>query len=361
MECQITCLVEKARRSEAAIEDALRSISPGLEGLYTSALLSTPSTDRPLLRSALLWLTFAIRPLHVTELGEAMIFNGCETSIEAAKRLFVEGVEDILRNCRMLIHYNAESGYATLAHSSVQQFLTSEQCKSSPVGMFYFDESEDLCELSCLVVDYLNMPCFASGHCARKAARDQRKVEWPLLQYVSDAMPTYMRVMRWPLSATRYRTERALQKFFGSASRPRGGNYGTWVQVYLPRHVRPNQSLSHPLYYAARAGMVEVVRLILRVEGKGALELQGGTWRSTPLHVACAYGHTATVKLLLEEGADPNERNGQGERGMEWAWCYPDIVELLLQYGAAPLEEAKIDARILRLKRDMTRAAEKFG
>lgn len=231
MECQITCLVEKARRSEAAIEEALRSISPGLEGLYTSALLSTPPTDRPLLRSALLWLTFAIRPLHVTELGEAMIFNGRATSIDPAKRLFMEGVEDILRNCRMLIHYNAESGYATLAHSSVQQFLTSEQCKSSPVGMFYFDESEDLCALSCLVVDYLNMPCFASGQCASKGERDRRKLEWRLLRYVSDAMPTYMRVIRWPLSATRYRTERALQKFFGSARIMEHGYRSTFLDM----------------------------------------------------------------------------------------------------------------------------------
>jgi Ankyrin repeats (3 copies) len=206
--------------------------------------------------------------------------------------------------------------------------------------MFHFDESEDLCALSCLVVDYLNMPCFASGYCPSKDDSHRRLVDWPLLEYVSDAWPVYMRVMSWPLSATRYRTERALQQFFSSASWPRGGNFGSWVQVYIPRHLRLNQPLSHPLYYAARAGMAEVVKMILRVEGKGSLELQGGSQRSTPLHVACFYGHTATVKLLLEEGADPNEMNGRGERGIEWAErChYHDIVELLLQHGATPVE-----------------------
>jgi Ankyrin repeats (3 copies) len=271
-----------------------------------------------------------------------MVFNGQPAVIDPAKRLYVEGVEDILKSCRILINYSATSGYATLAHSSVQEFLTSDQCKSSTAKFFYLDESEDFCALSCLAIDYLNLPYFESGYRTNENETDRRLFDWPLLEYVSDAWPVFMRVMSWPLSATRYRTEKALQQFFSSARRPRGGNFGSWVQVYIPRHLQLDQSLSHPLYYAARAGMAEVVRMMLRVEGKGALELQGGSRRSTPLHVACAFGRTATVKLLLEEGANPNERNGCGERGIEWAEhnLYPDIVQLLLQHGATPIEQA---------------------
>lgn len=350
-ECQVVALVENAK-SEADVKKSLSTISPSLEGLYTASLLATRPSDRHYLKSALLWLTFAVKPLHLTEVSEAMIFTGASSSIDPTQRLFLDEAEDILRSCRMLISYNADSKYASLAHSSVQQYLVSEQHRSSPAGFFHFDKSEDLCALSCLSVDYLNMTCFASGYCASSKDVHERFREWPLLEYVSIAWPVYVKVMSWPLSSTRQRTEAALLKFFQSAHRPHGGNFGSWVQVYIPRHLNVNQSLSQPLYYAARSGLVEVVRMILRVEGKNMLEVRGGSRGSTALHAACAFGHTEAVQLLLEEGANPNERNEYGERGIEWAemYGYEDIVELLLEYGASPVGQEGLDRLITRFK-----------
>jgi ankyrin repeat protein len=47
------------------------------------------------------------------------------------------------------------------------------------------------------------------------------------------------------------------------------------------------------------------------------------------------------VKFLLDQGADPNERNRDGERGIEWAEFhgYHVIVRLLLDHGARPIEK----------------------
>lgn len=51
----------------------------------------------------------------------------------------------------------------------------------------------------------------------------------------------------------------------------------------------------------------------------------------TALHTACAYGHTAIVKLLLKEGADPKIRDDGNRTPRYYARRYNnlDIVELL--------------------------------
>lgn len=339
-ECQLAALIENAR-SVAHVERALQSISPTLEELYIAALDAIPPLDRPLLKGALHWLMFATRSLRIEEISEAMIFRGGGSSIEPADRLFLEGAEEILRRCPMLIQYDATYKRAALAHSSVQQFLFSEECRLSTVGEFYFNRAEDLCALTRLMVDYLNQPAFRSGYCLTQDELEMRLDGWPLLRYTSYTWQKYTKVMAWPSSTARKQMEDALQRLFTTFSLPGGGNFGSWVQIHLPRHLHYNKCLSHPLYYAARAGSDELVNMIVLVEGKGVLELQGGSRHSTPLHVASAYGHTKTVRLLLDHGANPNERNWDGERGIEWAAIhgYQEIVDLLLQHGADPLED----------------------
>ena len=348
-ECQMAVLIENAR-SVSHIENALQSISPTLEELYIATLDAVPASDRPLLRSGLHWLMFAARSLLIGELSEAMIFKGDGNDIEPADRLFPESAEEILRRCPTLIQYDATSKRAAVAHSSVQQFLFSQQCRLSKVGEFYFDKTEDHCRLTQLMVDYLNQSVFRSGYCLTKSEAEMRKQQWPLLTYASRTWPRYTKSMAWPPGAARQQMEGALQRFFDSFSLPRGGNFGSWVQIYLPSHLpshlQPEDFVSHPLYYAARAGMDELAQMILIVEGKKVLELQGGRRKSTPLHVASTFGHIKTVRLLLGHGAYANERNGNGERGIEWAATHghSDIVELLLQHGADPINEKFAEA-----------------
>lgn len=345
-ECQLVALVENAR-SEAAVEEALQTLAPSLEGLYKETLLAIPPSDHGPIRSALLWLTFAIRPLHLDELSEAMVLEENLTSIDPSQRLFPEEAEDILRRCRMLISYDASTKYASLAHSSVQQFFLAKDRdhNSSPFGSFNFGSEENVCLLPCLSIGYLNMTCFGSGYCLEQWKLDERVREWPLLEYVSDAWPAYLKLTPWHLTSRKQRMEATLKQFFESARQPRGGNFGSWVQIYIPRHLKKGLPLSTPLYYAARAGLVEVTRMILRVEGSNTLEQPGGSSRSTPLHVACAFGHSEIVDLLLESGADLTERNIYGERGIEWAVVdgFSDIVQTLLDKGAEPIEEERVE------------------
>jgi ankyrin repeat protein len=65
-----------------------------------------------------------------------------------------------------------------------------------------------------------------------------------------------------------------------------------------------------------------------------------GPYNRTPLMMAVAseQAGVATVKLLLEKGADPNAEDAEGERPLDWAMYRADQskIEVLRQFGAKP-------------------------
>ena len=61
-----------------------------------------------------------------------------------------------------------------------------------------------------------------------------------------------------------------------------------------------------PLHYAATKGNIAIMRKLLDENAYIDAESPNGT---TPLMMAAYYGSPLSVKLLLEEGADPNLRN----------------------------------------------------
>jgi ankyrin repeat protein len=73
------------------------------------------------------------------------------------------------------------------------------------------------------------------------------------------------------------------------------------------------------LHYAASNTTLasqEMVRLLL--EHHAYIDAESPN-RTTPLMMAAHYGHPAVVKLLLEEGADPQLRNEQGLTAIDFA------------------------------------------
>ena len=59
-----------------------------------------------------------------------------------------------------------------------------------------------------------------------------------------------------------------------------------------------------------------------------------GLGGSTPLMYATLYGDAATMRLLLENGADPNFRNDLGATALTWAGGDLEKTKLLVEYGA---------------------------
>jgi ankyrin repeat protein len=76
---------------------------------------------------------------------------------------------------------------------------------------------------------------------------------------------------------------------------------------------RPNWT---PLHYAASKGHTTMMRLLIDNDAYIDAESPNGT---TPLMMAAYYASPMAVKLMLEEGADPNLQNQDGQTALDMA------------------------------------------
>jgi ankyrin repeat protein len=120
-------------------------------------------------------------------------------------------------------------------------------------------------------------------------------------------------------------------------------NQRSAASLLLTWHADPNEPLDNrvkngqlpetPLLYAARAGDVELISILLthgaRIDTKGP----GGR---TALHLAVAADRLAALQLLLDKAADPNLRDAEGASPLDDAvWRgTPEAVAILLSHGA---------------------------
>ncbi|HET8676995.1 MAG TPA: ankyrin repeat domain-containing protein, partial [Blastocatellia bacterium] len=89
---------------------------------------------------------------------------------------------------------------------------------------------------------------------------------------------------------------------------------------------------AEPILKALRDGDKQAFkRLVIEDKKIGNLKGTGGT---TPLMQAVLYGDADSVRLLLEQGADPNTRNDAGATALMWAVDDLEKARLLVEHGA---------------------------
>ncbi len=331
VQCQIDALV--VQRTPLAIKAALEAVPFTLEQTYCNVLRRIPSEDRVLAKKAFLWMAFSVRALEFEELCEAVILDEESGTVDEDARLLQP--EDLLQVCSSLVSFDTKEYTVVLAHSSVLEYLTSQQVKESEAREFYLDPASAHTVLARQCVSYLCSPRLQSGYCVRKRDCNDRYRDMPLLDYAVGSWPVYARrVEKRDIDGV---TRHLLLQFFETSKLPRCGNFGAWVQAYFPSAAF-NIETSTPLYYAARFGITSMVNMILAVQGTRDLEVRGGRRGSTPLHVASAMGRLEVVQALLAAGANAKESNAMGESGLEFATIYGslDIVKTLLDAGANP-------------------------
>jgi uncharacterized protein len=84
----------------------------------------------------------------------------------------------------------------------------------------------------------------------------------------------------------------------------------------LAKEADVNKTGWTPLHYAATAGHIQLITMLLEKHAYIDAESPNG---STPLMMAAMYGSAASVKLLLDEGADPLLKNQIGMTAIDFA------------------------------------------
>ncbi len=121
----------------------------------------------------------------------------------------------------------------------------------------------------------------------------------------------------------------------------RTGAYLNWIRIYDPDErwrgsdfTRTLERVPAPLYYAAQAGLTEIVSLLL-VESEVDVNSQRGKYGNA-LQVASWAGHDKIVELLLSKRANVNAQGGKYDNALQAASSrgHDKIVELLLSKGA---------------------------
>jgi ankyrin repeat protein len=131
-------------------------------------------------------------------------------------------------------------------------------------------------------------------------------------------------LIAWPKTNIEARTPKDESPLMLAALKGQAG----LVRQLVARGADINKPGWAPLHYAATAGSVEIIELLLEQSAFIDAESPNGT---TPLMMAAMYGSPDAVKLLLDEGADLAMKNQQGLTALDFArrGSRPDSVKLI--------------------------------
>lgn len=104
--------------------------------------------------------------------------------------------------------------------------------------------------------------------------------------------------------------------------------------------ITENPEFSTALFWACKGGNDHIVESLLDLGAlkNKPLSIGGSFWTYTPMHIACAEGHSSIVKLLLARKGRNQIKNCRGERPFDLA-CkngHFDVVQLLLKQSMRP-------------------------
>jgi ankyrin repeat protein len=250
-----------------------------------SRIKSSDTTTADLARRVILWICYAQRPLHETELQHAIATELEDEDFDP------DGITpgDLLRSsCMGLVTCDDERMYS-LFHLTAYEFFRSNLDMSS-------DASHLLISRTCLT--YLSFPSTGrQGSCTDLATLEARKSEFRFLDYAAKHGADHIR-----------QVEAAILEEVASFLHDDTLRYAL-MQAFYHRH-RDDEDLRKLTFDTLPSG-------------------------SSPLQVACGQGLLLTAEQMLQAGADPKVADLQGWTPLITATSYGrlDVLQLLLSYS----------------------------
>lgn len=304
-------------------------MSTGLYETYGRILVNIVPSDVPFFRKTLSWLAFSITPISLHQLWEALaIESGC-TMIDDECRLRTP--QDIVTAGRSLITLTP-SGFVTLAHLSVRDYLISPEIKQDfKTAIYGLEPGTCRQELAKDCLTYLSLSDLSSGPSNTQEDYLGRLKKFPLLEHAT---------RHWFYYARNADPDENLKEMYHQFFRPESrNNFMSWVQVLnanmpfkwdiYPRH-------ASSLYYAASLGLEDVVESLLSSATCDQINAPGSRFGGTALHAAAIREHDTIIELLAAAGADPGKADFNGVTPLHSAASQGSmrVIKLLLSHGA---------------------------
>ena len=349
-------LKSKSTMSAGKLHAIIEDMPRGLDEAYDRDLRTIcdlDSEDRERALSILRWVLYAARPLTVRELAEALLISADdEESLD--KWLPQDDLpetwdedytdEQIMGVCGSLIDIRSgeagcliENQTVHFVHFSVKEYLFKTVDIKLPVLVndCLTDKFRAEEYITKICLRYLCLKDFQQAVPSTTTQSNTRAKKYAFLHYAALNMSKHL-LQAQPCSQSVVRLCNALLDPSDSRWLPFSELDGAYIYGSFEGYMKELKNFyPNPLYYASLLGLCETIKYLLSCGMD--VNVTGG-FRATPLQAAASSGHTDSVRLLLDHGADVDLLSLTGDFGnalqaAAWFGC-EGIVNMLLDHGA---------------------------
>jgi len=320
----------QSKASSKAVRKTLDRLPKDLDSTYEEAMRrieGQSEDDKQLAEQILQWISFAIRPLSLAELQEAL---AVEPDTQEVDEDNINDAELLTSVCAGLVICDQGSQVIRLVHFSTQEYF-------KRIRSVRFPTAQDYIGRTCLT--YLSFDDFEAGPCSDDAAIVSRIQKHHLFSYAAENWGEHVRG-----GPEKDMTDKILEffedetKLSSSVQVMHSNPHKNWYageSIRFPRHVTG-------LHLAAHFGLEYIANILLE---QGVDIAASDSFGATALHKAAEAGHNNIVQLLLEHGADIEAHDSNGHTALHRATqCGSRSVVLLLLEKGAKVSEA-VDGR----------------
>ncbi|KAL9035416.1 MAG: hypothetical protein Q9214_006591, partial [Letrouitia sp. 1 TL-2023] len=312
------------------LREALCSLPKTLDDTYSRILCNIPDEYSDYAISILRWLAYATRPMYLEELGELIAVNllgdpwfDPETRFPDPRDLL-----DIFPGLLQIEENKSKDLRIRLAHFSVKEYLVSERIKTQKAHKFWLPkvESHELIAATCLA--YIL-------HIESKGPTMFRGLVMVINPFEKCPLADYA-YKDWTTHAEIAGSHLGILKDLSLEFLGRGHLPTAWFRNFhggplLDTRGEESECIP-PLFIAASTGVPGIVQILL----ESGHEVNERCDLGTALQTAATQGHDSVLRLLLENGADPNLLGRDSYSPLQAAARYGTVesVKALIDSGA---------------------------